>query len=221
MVFYSGLFFHSQAIQEFISQPRVVELLVPIIGPDFWVRWDQAVAKHPGADTFAWHQDNGYSLLHDGYYQLWVALSDMTLDNGGLWLDPGSHRRLLPHRTIGSHRVHDGTPQHPVFVGAQAGDVVVFSSLLLHSTTPNTTQQARWAYVVEYMSIHHFDPGAEPPYLEVARAGKPAPRFVDSFEGRRDPLNRLKYLGYRQGLHWPSVLALPRRFARALRRERA
>lgn len=205
MSFYSSVFFHNKPIQDFISQPKIVDLLARIIGPDVWVRWDQAVAKGPGAGDFGWHQDNGYNWLQDAHHQFWIALTDMTRENGGLWLQPGSHRRFLPHKVVGNHMVYDGTPESPVFIEAKAGDVVVFSSLMLHSTLPNTTQEARWAYVIEYMSLDHFDPGIDPPYFVVARDGKPKPEFVRFYRGRLNPINQLKYLGYRRGLHWPLV----------------
>lgn len=64
--FFSNVFHRSEKLRAFVSQPRLVEFLAPVIGPDFWVRWDQAVAKGPGAGVFPWHQDNGYSKLLDG-----------------------------------------------------------------------------------------------------------------------------------------------------------
>lgn len=195
--FYSNVFFRSQKIQEFISQPKIVDFLKQIIGPDFWVRWDQAVAKGPGSVTFPWHQDNGYSDLKDGYYQLWIALTKMTPENGGLWLQPGSHKRLLPHKKVDNHVVYQGTPENPVFIEAKAGDIVLFSSYMLHMTTPNITQDTRWAYVVEYMSINHFDPSIAPPYLVVARNGKPYREFVNFYPGRLNVINHFKYLGFR------------------------
>ncbi|NET07268.1 MAG: phytanoyl-CoA dioxygenase family protein [Symploca sp. SIO2B6] len=192
--FYSNLFSRSQKIQEFVSQPRLVDLLKQVIGPDFWIRWDQAVAKGPGAVTFPWHQDNAYSGLKDLHYQLWIALTKMTSENGGLWLVPGSHKSILPHKKIDKHAVYQGTPENPVFVEAKPGDVVLFSSLTLHSTTPNVSQDARWAYVVEYMSLDHFDPTIEPPYFVVARNGKRQPEFVNSYRGKLNIANQLKYL---------------------------
>jgi len=205
LVFYSNVFFHSKPIQDFIAQPKLVDYLKKIIGPNFWVRWDQAVAKQPGAEDFGWHQDNGYSKLQNAHYQLWIALSDMTPENGGLWLQPGSHKSLLPHKVVDNHTVYDGTPTSPVFIAAKAGDIVVFSSLMLHSTRPNITQQTRWAYVVEYMSLNHFDPGIDPPYFVVARGGKARPEFVRFYRGRLNPLNQLKYLGFRRGFYWPEL----------------
>lgn len=198
--FYSNIFFRSKKLQEFISQPKVVDFLKQIIGPDIWVRWDQAVAKGPGAGTFPWHQDNAYSRLKDNHYQLWIALTKMTPENGGLWLKPGSHKSVLPHKRLDSHMMYDGTPDNPVFIEAKAGDIVLFSSLTLHSTTPNVSQDNRWAYVVEYMSLDHFDPFIDSPYLVVARDGKPQSEFVSFYRGRLNIINHLKYPTYRRSL---------------------
>ena len=193
MTFYSGVFFNSPKLQAIIAQPKVVNFLIQVIGPDFWVRWDQAVAKGPGAGTFPWHQDNSYNALRDGHYQFWIALTDSHADNGGLWLVPGSHKQQLPHRQVDNHMVYQGTPENPICIEAKAGDVVLFSSFALHKTTPNITKETRWAYVIEYMSLDHFDPGIKPPYFVVARDGKPVGEFVRSYRGQRNLLNHLKY----------------------------
>ncbi len=202
LTFYSSLFFESKSIQSFISQQRIIDLLTPIIGPDFWVRWDQAVAKGSGAGIFPWHQDNAYSNLKEGYYQLWIAMTEMSPDNGGLWLVPGSHKQLLPHRQTGNHLEWEGTSENAVFIAAEPGDVVLFSSFMLHKTNPNVTQNPRWTYVIEYMSIEHFDPGVEPPYFIVSRNGRSQPKFVHFYRGRLNPINHVKYLGFR----WKSNL---------------
>lgn len=193
MTFYSGVYAKSQALQARISQPRVIDFLQQFIGPDFWVRWDQAVAKGPGSGTFPWHQDNAYNSLQDQHYQLWIALTHTTADNGGLWIVPGSHHQALPHKKMGNHRVYTGQPQNPVMIEAEPGDVILFSSFTLHSTAPNITQADRWAYVIEYMSLDDYDPGVKAPYFIVARDGQPTAEFVRFYRGQLNPLNHLKY----------------------------
>lgn len=194
MTFKSSLFFHNQEIQKFISQQKIIDILKEIISPNIWVRWDQAVAKGPGADTFPWHQDNNYSRLKDPHYQVWIALTESNTNNGGLWLQPGSHKKKsLPYKKVGHEVVYDGVPENPILITAEPGDVVIFSSFTLHSTTPNITNSTRWAYVIEYMSLSHYDPYIEPPYFVVARDGKSNPEFVRSFEGKNNPVSRLKY----------------------------
>lgn len=198
LTFYSSLFFHTPKIQQFISQPKIANFLKQIIGSDFWVRWDQAVAKGPGSGIFPWHQDNAYSDLKDEYYQLWIAITEMSRENGGLWLVPGSHRHLLPHKQVDNHLEYDGIPDNAVFIEAQPGDVVLFSSLMLHKTTPNITTNPRWAYVIEYMSINHFDPSIEPPYFVVTQNGRLRPGFHNYYRGNLNLFNRLKYIGFRR-----------------------
>ena len=166
------------------------------------MRWDQAVAKGTGAGIFPWHQDNAYSDLKDSYYQLWIAMTEMSPDNGGLWLVPKSHKQFLPHQKTGNHQQWKGTPENAVFIAAEPGDVVIFSSLMLHKTNPNVTPNPRWTYVIEYMSLDHFDPGVEPPYFVVSRNGTSCPEFVHFYRGRLNPINQIKYLGFR----WKSNL---------------
>ena len=193
MTFKSSVFYNSSEIQQFVSQQKIIDLLKVIIGDDIWVRWDQAVAKGPNSGTFPWHQDNNYSKLKDPHYQFWVALTESNADNGGLLLQPGSHKQDLPYRYEGNEVVYEGTPSNPVLITAKPGDVVIFSSYTLHSTTPNITRDTRWAYVIEYMSIDHYDPYVEPPYFMVARNGKSRPEFVNSYRGKINPMSRLKY----------------------------
>jgi hypothetical protein len=196
MRFYSNLFYSNPAIQRFITQPALIEFMAPIVGPDFWVRWDQAVAKGPNSGVFHWHQDNAYNRLRHQHYQLWIALSEMTPENGGLWLVPGSHRHRIRHRREGKHMCAEGSELYdaPIarktFIEADAGDVVLFSSLTLHKTYENTTDRTRWAYVAEYMRSDHYDPTVPRPYFNAARDGRPYPVFTDTLPGRDRFLER-------------------------------
>lgn len=195
LLFYENLFPNSERIRNFISQPRLVELLKTVIGPDFWVRWDQAVFKGPGAGEFPWHQDNAYNRLRDEHFQLWIALSKMNSDRGGLWLVPGSHKQgRLPHIRIGRYQSFTGSTDNSICIEAEIGDVVLFSSLMLHYTSPNVSKEDRWAYVVEYMSLDHHDPYMKAPFFVVARNGESEPRFVRFPRGRLRPSNHMKYL---------------------------
>lgn len=198
--FHALLMHRSEKIREFISQAKIVDLLSPIAGPDIWVRWDQAVEKQPGAGTFPWHQDNQYSSLKDQHFQFWISMTSMTADNGGLWVVPGSHKGLLKFESDDSHVVYKGNTDNKVFISAEPGDVVIFSSFLLHSTTPNITQNSRWAYVVEYMQLGTIDPYIDAPYLVVAKQGKPHLEYVEKLPNQTSFKNRFKYTNVKQML---------------------
>ena len=173
--------------------------LKPFAGPDIWVRWDQAVEKKPGAGTFAWHQDNQYSGLKDQHFQFWISLTSMTKDNGGLWVVPGSHKGMLKFEKEDSHVVYKGDVSDAKFISAEPGDVVLFSSYLLHSTTPNITQTSRWAYVIEYMKMSKIDPYIRPPHLVVAKNGMSDLHYLDKLPSEVFYTNLLKYMTSEDG----------------------
>ena len=184
LTFEENVFLRSAPVRDFVSQQRLIEVLVQIVGPGFLVRWDQCVRKRSGAAEFPWHQDNAYSRLRDEHVQVWIALTAGTRANGGLRLAPGGPRRRLPHVRTGNHLRCEVPAGREVLVEAAPGDVVVFSSFVPHSTGPNTTEADRIAYVVEYMSLESYDPLLRPPYYVVAEHGERSVRFAGSYPGR-------------------------------------
>ena len=195
MTFFSNIFRRSEYVRAFISQQKIVELLRQVSGSDCWVRWDQCVVKNPGAPEFPWHQDNAYNRLKDTHYQFWIGLTEMNERNGGLWLQPGSHTQgLLPHIRLANHVQCTRPVENARLIPAEKGDVILFSSWMLHHTKPNETDAERWAYVVEYMSLDDYDPLVEPPYFMLSEDGLSAPRFVQSYRGSTRMKNRIKYL---------------------------
>jgi ectoine hydroxylase-related dioxygenase (phytanoyl-CoA dioxygenase family) len=198
LLFYENVFAKSPAVRSFVTQEKVVMALAEVVGPDIWIRWDQCVRKVPGGAEFPWHQDNAYSRISEPYCQLWVAITESTTENGGLWLRPAPPpRRRLPHARVGNHLVCADADGEAVFVPARPGDVVLFSSLLPHYTGPNRTDADRWAYVAEFMSADQYDPFARPPYFVVAEGGRPAGRYVQEHPARPGLATRARYLPLR------------------------
>lgn len=196
--FHALIMHRSEKLRAFISQPKIIDFLKQFAGPDIWVRWDQAVEKKPGAGTFPWHQDNQYSNLKDAHFQFWISLTTMTADNGGLWVVPGSHKGLLKFDNEDNHVSYKGDVSNAEFISAKPGDVVLFSSYLLHSTTPNITQDSRWAYVIEYMKMDAIDPYIDAPHLVVAKNGQPHLEYLDKLPSESHWKNRFKYWDIKQ-----------------------
>lgn len=196
--FHALIMHRSEKLRAFISQTKIIDFLKQFAGPDIWVRWDQAVEKKPGAGTFPWHQDNQYSQLKDAHFQFWISLTTMTAENGGLWVVPGSHKGMLKCDYEDSHVSYKGDVSNAEFISAEPGDVVLFSSFLLHSTTPNITENSRWAYVVEYMQMDHMDPFIDAPYLVVAKNGQPDLHYLNQLPAQDDWINRWKYWDVKQ-----------------------
>lgn len=111
--------------------------------------------------AFAWHQDSGYNVYRGGaehhppYVTLWLALDDASHANGTISLLPWSVAgggELLVHRwdeATESWVGYEGDEQG-IEIEAPAGSIVCFSSLSLHRSAPNTTEQPRRSYVIQY-----------------------------------------------------------------------
>jgi len=195
LVFTANVFKQSRVVQAFLTQQRLIDFLEPIAGGDLWVRWDQAVSKRPGAGEFRWHQDNGYNRLRTEHFQVWIALTETRNHNGGLWLAPGSHKRgLLPHKRVSGAQIEvQAEVGESLCIDATAGDMVVFSSLMLHRTGPNEADSTRVAYVAEYMPLSDYDYDVKGPYFIAATGGRSDPRFVRRPPGALSLRNQLLY----------------------------
>lgn len=115
-----------------------------------------AVKAGGGGGQFHFHQDNNYT-QHDpalGSINIWVALVDMTPENGCLQMVPGSHKEgVLEWENAGdgdSHRKVKIDPQTFLPIRMRAGDAVAFTRLTVHGSGPNFTHKARVAYGLQY-----------------------------------------------------------------------
>jgi ectoine hydroxylase-related dioxygenase (phytanoyl-CoA dioxygenase family) len=178
MQFASNVYRDSEELRALSCSPVVVAILDDLGHHDAWLRWDQAVWKAPAAPVFPWHQDNGYTQLGHEHLQLWIPLTEMRRENGGLLVLPGQHRERYDHRSVGGHVVaridHDG-----IAVDASPGDIVAFSSYLPHMTGPNTTTETRLAYVAEFLPLDVADPSVEPMHWAVVDGGHACGEFRD------------------------------------------
>ena len=144
----------STYLRDLCAGPVFADLCHDLIGPDARLYWEQAVYKWPhNPDPVPWHQDNGYTYVEpQAYLTCWVALVDATETNGCVWAMPGLHRTgTLDHweTELGFRCLPEGT-DGAVAVPVRAGSIVVFSSLTPHWTGPNTTDEMRSAYIVQF-----------------------------------------------------------------------
>jgi ectoine hydroxylase-related dioxygenase (phytanoyl-CoA dioxygenase family) len=90
-----------------------------------------------------------------------MALDDATVENGCIWVIPASHKwGVLPHErddTL-SDKVGYRGPEVGVAVPVKRGQVIAFSSLLLHRSGANATDKPRRAYVIQYCQTDTLNP---------------------------------------------------------------
>lgn len=159
----------SPVAQRMVSHPGLVGVLTEIVGAHL-PEWDGAVKcmqsmqffKPPGLQGQAWHQDERFIPTRDrSLCGAWIALDDATIENGCLWVLPGSHRtgQIFPTKDHGQPDEFDPTDEAYGFddsaalpVEVAAGSVVFFNGYLLHRSKRNRSTTSRAALVNHYMN---------------------------------------------------------------------
>jgi len=175
ITFTTHLVTRSPQLRAFAADDVFVDLCADLVGPNANLYWDQAVYKKPEKPRrFPWHQDNGYTFVEpQQYLTCWVALTDATAENGCPQVAPGLHRLgTLAHTYVDPLGFECfSAPDEIVTAPVRAGGMVVFSSLTPHLTGPNTTDEVRKAYILQYAPadarIQQGDAAAGPPTAEV------------------------------------------------------
>ncbi len=155
------------------TNPKVIDILADLIGPDIKLLGDQLFMKSSvHGSRKCYHQDS-QSWQHvapDNHVSCWAALDDATVENGCLWFIPGSHKWGL----IGTEREQEIERQSlaqpledEVPIELKAGDCSFHHSLLLHRSGANRSSNRRRGYATHYMSARtrYLGDGASPNYL--------------------------------------------------------
>lgn len=120
---------------------------------------DQALIKMPWANPTTWHQDNTkWSFVSEHAITIWIALDDITIQNGCMFFLPGSHqKRLEDHPAAGHHvgAMFSTYPElgqmEPVPVVMPAGGCSFHNGLIVHAANANMTPYPRQAFTCAYM----------------------------------------------------------------------
>ena len=156
-------------LRSFVLGPTMASICRSVLGSEAYLFWEQYVIKAADPDTaFPWHQDSGYVHEdHEPYLTCWIALDDVTEENGSVYLLPYSRsgiRSYVKHirAETGDEVCYFGSdPGMPVIV--PAGSIVCFSSTVIHRSGPNLTDRLRRVYLVQYSREVIMDKaGAQP-----------------------------------------------------------
>jgi phytanoyl-CoA hydroxylase len=167
--------------RRFSGHQAILDLIQPLLGLDIKLFGSQAFMKPPGGVEKPYHQDSPYfSIEPMALVTCWIALDDVTLENGCLWVIPGSHRLgPLSHSEpwIVGDRQDMRVPESEVDVSQEvaitipAGGCSLHHSLILHRSLPNHTQGSRRGLAYHYMSAesHWTDPDKPQPEFPLLR----------------------------------------------------
>ncbi len=160
----------SPAFLDHARNSRICEEVAQLAGTDTLRIWhDQIQYKPPviGGPTY-WHQDHpAWPVLQPAdLISAWVALDDATIDNGSMWMVPGSHRwgNVSPYLKTDEAAytpylsdpsvVPENVDLTPVPFEIRRGQVGYHHCLMWHGALPNRSQKKRRAIAVHYMPGH-------------------------------------------------------------------
>ncbi|HEY5978215.1 MAG TPA: phytanoyl-CoA dioxygenase family protein [Microlunatus sp.] len=164
----------SAAAERALHTPKIVDALVSVIGPNVKAMQSMLFIKTEGKPGQAWHQDEFFIPTRDrSLTAVWIALDDATIENGCLWVLPGSHRRgvLYPARDQDDPRFDCTTESYDfpyadgdaVPVEIPAGTALIFNGYLLHRSLENSGRHGyRRALANHYMSAESLLPWSPP-----------------------------------------------------------
>ena len=155
---YVGLSKRSAVCRQFAGDPRLLDVIEALIGPNILFWSDKVVFKSEEAEFGTpWHQDWPYwKGIHK--LTLWLALDDIDERNGCLQFIPGSHRETYAHHggsgagALFSQRLDAAelAVSRAITVPAPSGTAVVFHDLTLHASHPNRARSDRFALAITY-----------------------------------------------------------------------
>jgi phytanoyl-CoA hydroxylase len=160
----------SPVMAKYLAHPVMVDVLTGIIGQNVKAMQSMLFIKAAGKPGQAWHQDEDFIPTRDrSLTGGWIALDEATIDNGCLWVLPGSHRSgILWEMRVQNDERFDCTDESTGFpwrdedaipVEVPAGAMVFFNGYLLHRSLPNTRASGyRRVLVNHYMSAESLLP---------------------------------------------------------------
>ncbi|XP_017777728.1 PREDICTED: phytanoyl-CoA dioxygenase, peroxisomal-like [Nicrophorus vespilloides] len=151
--------------KHYASHPNLVEAVKKFIGPNVTATHSMVINKPPVTSelyaTHHLHQDLHYFPFRpaDKIVAAWTAMEEVTVENGCLYVLPGSHKGpLLQHKNIDPAKKmlfyglkgYDDIPKVNLIM--EKGDTVFFHPHLMHGSGLNTTKGFR-----KSISIHFAD----------------------------------------------------------------
>lgn len=152
-------------INELIRDSRILDVVEDILGPNILAWGTNFFIKEPGDRAYiSWHQDATYwGLSHPDVTTAWIALSDVTPENGAMRMMPGSHLEQLPHvdtfaennlLTRGQEVKVDVDESKTVDVPLKAGEMSLHHVRIVHGSGTNNASDRRIALAIRYVPTY-------------------------------------------------------------------
>ena len=143
-----------------VHNPDILDAVETLIGKDFLVGGTTLFIKEPEQRGFiSWHQDARYiGLEPENWVTAWLALSDVTTENGCMYMWPGSHLEgarehldtfdeenlLTRGQTVQNVPKNDTIP-----VALKAGQISLHHPWVVHGSGHNSSKSRRIGFAIQ------------------------------------------------------------------------
>lgn len=161
-----GGYLYAPWIDALVRDPRIVDLVEDVIGPDILVYWATFFIKDAGTPAFtAWHQDATYfGLAPYEHVTAWVALTDASSEAGCMdVLSARGAPRQYHHSAARLEHSINGAGQlivepldetGAVAMELRAGELSLHHTLCVHRSAPNRESYRRVGIGISYIPTH-------------------------------------------------------------------
>jgi non-heme Fe2+,alpha-ketoglutarate-dependent halogenase len=158
--------YHTQcaSIWDIATEPRILDYVQDILGPNFVAWGTHFFCKMPGDQRrVPWHQDASYwPLSPSKTTTVWLAIDDSDVENGAMRVVPTTH--LQGHLAFeiakpGEKVVLDQKVIDPERFGApvsfemKAGEMSLHADMLVHGSEPNLSNRRRCGLTIRYATV--------------------------------------------------------------------
>lgn len=171
-------------VKKLMIDERIGKLACDLSGAKGIRIWhDQALIKRAWANPTSWHLDTPFWSFSDREaLSIWVALDDVTLENGCMFFIPGSHKETSFESPSIGKNMSDIFEAYPRFKNARsvpavmkAGSCSFHNGLTIHGAHANMTAGLRRAMTCAYLpdgNVYNGQPNILPEdYLSKIKVG--------------------------------------------------
>lgn len=150
-------------VDEIVRNPRVLDAVESVIGPDILVWGTSFFIKEPRNPSYvSWHQDLTYWGLEPAdIVTAWIALSESSRENGAMRVIPGTHTmEVVPHKDTfaadnllsrGQEVSVEVDEREAVALELEPGEMSLHHVKLIHGSDPNPSHKRRIGLAVRYI----------------------------------------------------------------------
>jgi non-haem Fe2+, alpha-ketoglutarate-dependent halogenase len=151
----------SQWLFDICMNPRILDLVEGVLGPDFYVWASSFFVKEPYTyETVGWHQDAYYwPMAPHNSVTVWLAFTDVDEENGAMKIVPGSHAAgVIKHQrssatdSVLTLELESGTFREDTAVSMRlrAGQISMHDDRAVHGSPANPSGRRRAGLTIRY-----------------------------------------------------------------------